>query len=154
MKRINCLLTGLLCFSMLCSAEAGAPAAGQASRAGTRSGKFQLQVFQGYRFQTGEIRKSGDDTDLSFTYQVRRLGMISYLQATHIKRFDTRPDPAALTRAEIAAWESYVAGPSAGYYVIQARSDRCYLLKLESFENQGKAASYWRMTFSWEEIAK
>jgi hypothetical protein len=154
-KRIGYLFPGLLCVSMLCSADPGSRPAGQSSAAGAAStGKFQLQVSQGYRFETGEIRKSGDGTDLSFTYQLRRLGVISYLQATRIKRFDTRPDTAALTRAEIAAWPDYVAGPSPGYYVIQGRSDRRYLLKLESFENQGKAAAYWRMTFSWEEIGR
>ncbi len=134
------LLALLLSLSILGTAE-------------TAASRFQLHISQGYRFDTGEVTKSGDDADLSFTYQLRRIGQISFLQAPHIKRFETRPQPGTLTPAEIATWDHSVAAPSPGYYVIQGRSPaHHYLLHLEKFENQGKAASRWELTFSWETL--
>ncbi|HWR51675.1 MAG TPA: hypothetical protein VN428_11245 [Bryobacteraceae bacterium] len=118
-----------------------------------RSGSFQLKVFQGFRFDDGSIGKSGSEMDLSFFYQMRRFGMISFLGASHIARFDERPAQGSITVAEVQAWDDSVAGPSPGYYALQARNGgKYYLLHLEKFENQGKAASYWLMSFSWEEF--
>lgn len=115
------------------------------------SGSFQLKIFQGYNFATRSVGKSGGTSDLSFTYQVRRIGMIGYLQAPKIKEFQS--PPSGLTASEFETWKDYVAGPSPDYYVIKAKDGRCYLLQLLKFENQGKAASYWLMTFHWQEIS-
>ncbi|HWQ53091.1 MAG TPA: hypothetical protein VN442_05365 [Bryobacteraceae bacterium] len=110
---------------------------------------FSLRIFEAYRISEGKVVKSGDKSaDISFYYQTRRMGMISYLGATKIKEFAVRPDPRSLTRAIVETWDDYVAGPAPGYYVIKGAEGRFYLVKLESFENQGKAASYWKMTFA------
>lgn len=97
----------------------------------------------------GKVVKSSDKTaDISFYYQTRRIGMISYLGAAKIRNFALRPDPHSVTRAAIETWDDYVAGPAPGYYVIKGSEGRFYLLKLESFESQGKAASHWKLTFA------
>lgn len=135
----------LISLSGLLATAAGALAA-------VRSGSFQLKVFEGFRFDQGSVGKSGSDMDLSFFYQMRRFGMISFLGADHIQRFDAKPAPRSITAAEIRSWDDSVAGPAPGYYVLQAHNGgKYYLVHLEKFENQGKAASYWLMSFSWEE---
>lgn len=112
---------------------------------------FQLKIFQGFRFANESVVKS-ESGDLSFTYQVRRFGMISYLSAKRIQYFEKAPEVASLRASEIAGWKDYVAGPSPGFYVVRTGDGKHYLLHLQKFENQGKAASYWLMTFAWEEI--
>ena len=109
---------------------------------------FQLKISEGYRFEERKVVESGAG-DLSFTYQGRNFGIISYLQAKKIKRFDSQPDPASLTRGEVESWEGYVAAPSSGYYVIRTSPGQFYLLHRRSFENQGKAASCWLMATFW-----
>lgn len=112
-----------------------------------------MKVFQGFRFDDGSIGKSGSEMDLSFFYQMRRFGMISFLGADHIQRFDDKPAQRSISAAEIRSWDDSVSGPAPGYYVLQAHNGgKYYLLHLENFENQGKAASYWLMSFSWEEF--
>ena len=110
---------------------------------------FSLKIFEAYRISDGKVVKSDDKSaDISFYYQRRRMAVISYLGAPKIKEFTARPDPKSLTRSAIETWEDYVAGPAPGYFVVKSPGGRYYLLKLESFENQGKAASYWKMTFA------
>ncbi|HVX68016.1 MAG TPA: hypothetical protein VHA11_15495 [Bryobacteraceae bacterium] len=118
------------------------------------SGSFTLQVFQGFHFPSSEVVKSGASTaDLNFTYQTRRAGMISYLGADKIRFFPTAPKPGSISAAEVAQWKDYVAGPEPGYYVLRAHSNgKLYLVQLISFENQGRAASSWRMQFNWQEF--
>lgn len=114
------------------------------------SGSFQLKIFEGYNFATRSVVKSGGTSDLSFTYQTRRLGMISYLSAPKIKQFET--PPSGLTAAQVESWKDYVAGPSPDYYVIKGKDGHYYQVRLLKFENQGEAASSWLMTFEWQEI--
>jgi hypothetical protein len=116
------------------------------------SGAFSLKIFEGYDFPKGAVVKSGSNADLSLTYQTRRIGMIGYLGAAKIKFFEAKPDVTRLTPREIDTWKDYEAGPAPGYYVIRARDGGVYLLHLESFENQGKAASYWKMNFRFEAV--
>jgi hypothetical protein len=117
---------------------------------GPDSGAFSLKIFEGYQFSPQAVVKSGSAADLSFTYQVRRMGMISYLGAAKIKYFESRPAAGSIGKREIESWEDYVAGPSPGFYVIRARDGAHYLVHLQTFENQGKAAAYWKMSFRWE----
>jgi hypothetical protein len=136
----------LISFSGLLATAAGALAA-------VRSGSFQLKVFHGFRFDDGSIGKSGSEMDLSFFYQMRRFGMISFLGADHIQRFDEKPAQRSIAAGDIQSWDDSVAGPEPGYYVLQAQNGgKYYLVNLEKFDNQGKAASYWLMSFSWEEF--
>jgi hypothetical protein len=123
--------------------------------AAASSGSFTLQIFQGYNFGSSEVVKSGTPTaDLNFTYQTRRIGMISYLGAEKIKFFPVAPAPGSISAADVAKWEDYVAGPGPGYYVLRAHSNgQLYLVQLVSFENQGRAASFWRMRFNRQEFA-
>lgn len=115
-------------------------------------GSFTLSIFEGFQFGTRQVVKSGTDTaDLSFTYQTRRIGFISYLGADKISFFESAPS--AVPSSEVNSWKDYVAGPEPGYYVLRARSDRkLYLVRLVEFANQGKAASYWKMRFEWQEF--
>lgn len=121
--------------------------------AAAQSGSFQLKIFQGFRFSDGATVESGKGADLSFYYQTRRMAIISYLGADKIKRFDAAPDPRSLTAAEVGSWNDYIPAPSPGYYVIRTKDGKYYLVNLQKFENQGKAASSWLMSFNWEEIA-
>jgi hypothetical protein len=113
-------------------------------------GTFTLKIFQGHNFSTGQVGESGTATaDLNFTYQTRRLGIISYLGAEKIKYFGK--DASAVSASGIEKWEDYEAGPAPGYYLIRARSDKhLYLVHMTEFLNQGKAASQWVATFEWE----
>jgi len=65
---------------------------------------FQLKIFQGFRFANESVVKS-ESGDLSFTYQVRRFGMISYLSAKRIQYFEKAPEVASLRASEIAGWK-------------------------------------------------
>lgn len=123
----------------------------QKAKGDAAGGSFQLKIFEGYDFPNQRVVASGSSAaDLSFYYQRRGIGIISYLGAAKIKQFQGRPP--GLSAGQIASWEHYVAGPSRGTYVIQSRAGRYYLVTLEKFENQGKAASYWLMSFTWEEL--
>ena len=51
--------------------------------------------FEGYQFSPQAVVKSGSTADLSFYFQRRRLGMISYLGAAKIKYFENKPAAAA-----------------------------------------------------------
>lgn len=154
MRFRSCLPAGAFALLLACAAVPVSSALpGAMAQPARKSGQFRLHVFEGYRLDTGAVGKSSSQQDLSFTYQVRASGMISYLGAAHIKRFDGRPSAGTLSAGDVAGWKDYVAGPDPGYYVIQARSSqRLYLLHLEKFENQGKAASYWLLTFTWESL--
>lgn len=125
---------------MLLACAAAAHAAG---------GSFELKIFQGFRFSDQKIVESGA-ADLSFFYQTRgRFGMISFLGAPKIQRFDTEAEAAAVRPAQVAAWDDSVAGPSPGWYVVRAKDGAMYTVHLRAFENQGRAASYWLMRFDW-----
>lgn len=120
--------------------------------AAAAGGTFTLSIFQGFHFARGQVVKSGTDTaDLSFTYQTRRIGFISYLGAEKISFFET--PPGNVSPSEVSGWKDYVAGPEPGYYVLRARSNqRLYLVRLVEFSDQGKTATYWRMRFDWQEL--
>ncbi|MBF0530079.1 MAG: hypothetical protein HQK55_12575, partial [Deltaproteobacteria bacterium] len=79
---------------------------------------------------------------------------LATLGAKKIKEFgQEKPDIKALSLQKVDAWQSYANAPAPGYYVVQGMDGRSlYLIKVISFKNQGKAASYWELTFSWEKI--
>jgi hypothetical protein len=118
-----------------------------------------LKVYKGYRFSDGAITKSGDKSaDVSFYVNMGRRNAYSFALATlgakKIKEFGKeKPNVKSLSLQLVDSWEHYVNAPSPGYYVVQgANGNSLYLIKVISFKNQGKASSYWELTFSWEEI--
>ncbi|MBC9786148.1 hypothetical protein H1S01_16915 [Heliobacterium chlorum] len=116
------------------------------------SGSFSLTIYKGYKFTSQEVVESGREADLNFIDSRSYTG-VANLTAKAIKEFDSRPEVSSITTQEMSSWKDYVLAPTPGYfYVAQANDGRSYLLTLKSFENQGKAMSYWQVTFDYEEI--
>jgi len=119
-----------------------------------------LKVYKAYRFSDGAVTKSGDKSaDVSFYVNMGRRNAYSFALATlgakKIREFGKEiPDFKSLSLQAVDSWEHYVNAPSPGYYVVQgADGNSLYLLKVISFKNQGKAAAYWELTFSWKKIS-
>lgn len=116
-----------------------------------------LKVYEGYRFSDKSVVKSDDKSaDISFYVNRGRAGSNSFalgaLGARKIKEFGKeKPDVSKITPADCAKWEHSVNAPSAGYYVVQSADEKeMYLLKVISFQNQGKASSFWKLNFTYE----
>lgn len=129
------------------------------SAAAAQPARATLGVYQGVRFADGTIVKSDDataDLKLYVNRGRRNAGAfaLAAIGAQKIKEFDTtRPDVSRITRAAAATWDDSVNAPSAGtWFVVQGRRGGLYLVRIESFENQGKAASYWKLTLTFEPI--
>ena len=118
-----------------------------------------LKVYQGYRFSDKTVTRSGDkQNDFSFYVNMGRQGARSFalgaLGGTKIKEFGReKPDAKSFTPQTISGWKTYANAPSPGYYVVQGADGKSlYLIEVISFKNQGKAAAYWELTFSWEKL--
>lgn len=118
-----------------------------------------LKVYEGYNFQRKAIIKSDDPAcDLSFYVNRGRSGAASFalgaLGAKRIKEFGAKkPAAADLAAQSMKDWKTYANAPSEGYYVIRAaQGESVYLIKVLDFKNQGKAASYWELRFTWEKL--
>ncbi len=111
---------------------------------------FHLSASQGFDFSTGRVVTGGNEADLTFTYRVRRTGVISYLSAPKIESF--RAIPAGLSPRQVEKWKGTVSTPSPGYYIIKSRSGRFYAVRLVSFEHPGNVAAKWKMSFDWQEL--
>lgn len=118
-----------------------------------------LKVYQGYNFIEKTITKNGaKNTDLSFYVNSGRQGSLSFalgaLGARRIKEFG-RNKPAAedISMPAVKNWKTYANAPEEGYYILQGKDEATlYLIKVLAFKNQGKAASLWELTFSWERL--
>ncbi|MCW2277585.1 copper amine oxidase N-terminal domain-containing protein [Heliophilum fasciatum] len=116
------------------------------------SGSFELTIYKGYIFSMQSVVESSENADLNFIDSRKYTG-VARLTAAQIKEFAEKPDTAAITAQEMSNWKDYVLGIAPDYYyIIRAKDGRCYRLKLKAFENQGKAMSYWRASFDYEEI--
>ncbi|HWQ55628.1 MAG TPA: IPT/TIG domain-containing protein [Bryobacteraceae bacterium] len=118
-------------------------------------GKASLKIYEGYRISDGQVVSSSDDTaDLTFYPVTRFYVPTPYLGAAErIKEFETKPDPSAISTAEIDSWKNSVEAPAGGYwYLVRSKAGRYYLFHCTSFDNQGKAQSYWQINFEWEEV--
>ncbi len=118
-----------------------------------------LKVYEGYNFSNSVVTKRDDKSaDVSFFVNQGRSGALSFalgaLGGKKIKEFGKeKPNVRALSPREVNGWKDYVNAPSPGYYaVLDASGKNLYLLNVLSFKNQGKAASYWELTFSWVKI--
>ena len=125
-------------------------ATGGSAQAGTVS----LGLYQGIQLADNMIVESKDSAaDLTVTPRYRGYVAYAALHAKKLHEYKERPDIARLTAADVEKFGELVFSPSPGYYyLVKANDNRYYLCKLEKFENQGKAATYWKLTFSWEEI--
>lgn len=111
---------------------------------------FSLRIFEAVRFPDGTVVKSGgQDPGIQFTYQMRRGMAFVYLGAEQIREFGN--SPARFRPADAAGWKDYILGPAPGYYGVVSRG-KAYLVHIESYENQGKAASYWKLNGTWEAL--
>lgn len=123
-----------------------------AGAAGADRGKFSLKAFQGYMFDRHEVVESSSKVDFTLTWQLR-VGVVTYLGAPKIKYFgETRPDIRHITKAEIETWKDYVLGVGLGYHVLRTPANKYYLVRVDSFKDLGKAPTFWRVDFSYEEI--
>ncbi|WP_425059354.1 hypothetical protein SCACP_40420 [Sporomusa carbonis] len=116
---------------------------------------FTLGIYQGVQLSENQVVES-KDAKADLTVSPRYKGYVAYavLQATKLKEFETRPDLSNLTTKDVENFKELVFAPAAGYYyLVKSKDNRYYLCKLESFENQGKAQSYWKLTFSSEELS-
>jgi len=127
------------------------------SRWSSASDTVTLKVYEGYKFASGTITKSGEKgADLSFYVNRGRAGAGSFalgaIGAKKIKEFGDKK-PETLSLQEASSWKDYANAPSGGYYgVLGADGKSLYLVKVLSFKNQGKAASFWELTFTWQKI--
>jgi hypothetical protein len=118
-----------------------------------------LKVYQGYKFSEKAVTKSGEKgADFSFFVNMGRSNAGSFALATlgakKIKEFGKeKPDAKTLTPEMVSAWKEYAGAPSPGNYVVQSADGKSlYLVTVLAFKNQGKAASFWELTFSWKKI--
>jgi hypothetical protein len=81
---------------------------------------------------------------------MRAMGPYVYLGAEKISQLTSAPTR-RFSAAETASWKDYVFGPEPGYFGVISKG-RHYLVRLETYENQGKAASLWKMNFSWQAL--
>lgn len=123
------------------------------------AGEISLKVYEGYRFSDRTLVKSDDKSaDISFYVNRGRANAFSFalgaVGANRIKEFGKdKPDVTKITLAECAKWDRSVNAPSPGYYVIlSADGKSLYLIKVSSFQNQGKAASFWKLNFSYTKV--
>ena len=129
------------------------------NRGGSTNGTFKLKVFQGFDIPNKRVIAYGDNSslvDFQFYFQQRVTGpypgLYVYLGASKICEFEN--EPTGISATQVDGWESWTVAPSPNkYYVIRARDRRYYLFHLLKYENQGKASSYWEMTFDWKEIS-
>ncbi len=113
---------------------------------------FQLKIYHGFDFSSSQVVKYNESTpaDIKFYRQTRNVGVYAYPGAAKIKEFDS-PSHRIIGNGD--GWNDYLFTPKTNrYYVIRSRDGCYYLLHLLKFENQGKAASYWQLTFEWKEI--
>jgi len=136
---------------------------GSSSSSGA-SNTFQLKIYQGYDFKNKRVIDYGNtpsSVDFKFYFQQRspisdldksRNGIYVYLGAPKIREFNTAPT--SLSSAQVNGWDNWTLYPVPGkYYVVKSRDGQYYLLHLLKYENQGKAAAYWLMTFEWKKIS-
>jgi membrane-associated protease RseP (regulator of RpoE activity) len=123
-----------------------------AGSAGSDRGKFSLKAFEGYMFDRHEVVESCSKVDFTLTWQLR-VGVVTYLGAPKIKFFgETRPDIRNITKAEIETWKDYVMGVGMSYHLLKTSGNKYYLVRVDSFKDLGKAPTFWRVDFSYEEI--
>lgn len=123
----------------------------QVTESKIKKGSFSLTIYKGYKFNQQTVVESGQDADVNFISHWKYA--MGTLTTNKIKEFESKPDISSITAQDMSDWKDYVIGPVPGnYYVIKGHNGKCYLLELTSFENQGKAMSYWKVTFNWQEI--
>jgi hypothetical protein len=118
------------------------------------AGTFTLRLYEGIQLSENQVVAS-KDAKADLTVSPRYRGYVAYaaLQATKLKEFKTKPDVSKLSARDIEECKELVFAPATGYYYLaKSKDNRYYLCKLDSFENQGRAQSYWKLTFISEEI--
>ncbi|MCL2157625.1 MAG: InlB B-repeat-containing protein [Methanobrevibacter sp.] len=125
------------------------------TQSSSQGNTFQLKIWQGYDFKNKRVIDYGnkpDLVDMQFYFQQRPNGIYVYLGASKIHEFNS--SPTNLKASQVEQWDDYTWAPSPGkYYAIRARDGSHYILHLLKYENQGKAHTYWKMTFDWKKIS-
>lgn len=112
-----------------------------------------LNANQGYDFVKHAVTKSGDlNADVSFAVNKRGGSAVGTLAAKKIKTLGADlPDATAFLGVQ--QWPGAVADPVPGYYAVQGHDGRSiYLVQLLAFENPGRSASNWHMSFTYERL--
>lgn len=130
----------LMGFSVL---FAGAPA--------NAENQVVLKANEGYDFAKHAVTKSGDiSADVLFA--LAKPGPVGELSARKIKNLGQNL-PSATAFMGVQQWPGSVANPMPGYYAVQGRDGRSiYLVQLLAFDNPGRSASSWHMSFTWERL--
>lgn len=126
---------------------------------GFASNPVMLKVYEGFKFSNGTVTKSDDKkADITFYVNHGRQNAYSFalgvIGASKIKDFGkTKPYVKTFSNNEVSGWKQYANAPSPGYYVVLGADGKSYyLINVVSFKNQGKAASYWNLNFTWEKL--
>ena len=130
----------LMAFSLLL---AGAPA--------NAENQVVLKAFEGYDFAKHAVTKSGDiNADVLFA--VAKPGPVGAISAKRIKNLG-QDLPSAAAFLGVQQWPGSVSNPMPGYYAVQGHDGRSiYLVQLLAFDNPGRSASDWHMSFTWERL--
>lgn len=132
----------LVGFSLL---FAGAPA--------SASNEVILKAHEGYSFAKHTVTKDGDtNADVAFAIGKQPDGAVGAISAKKIKNLGSGlPDATAFMGVQ--QWPGAVNNPVPGFYAVQGRDGRSiYLVQLLSYDNYGRSASRWQMSFTWERL--
>lgn len=112
-----------------------------------------LKANEGYDFARHAVIKSGDvNADVSFAIAKQPSGPVAALSAKKIKNLGGGlPDATAFMGVQ--QWPGAVSNPVPGYYAVQGHDGRSiYLVQLLAFDNPGKSAANWHMSFTYERL--
>jgi hypothetical protein len=112
-----------------------------------------LKANEGYDFVKHAVIKSGNmNADVSFAVNKQAGGAVAALSAKKIKNLGSDlPDATAFMGVQ--QWPGAVANPAPGYYAVQGHDGRSiYLVQLLAFDNPGKMATNWHMSFTYERL--
>lgn len=112
-----------------------------------------LKAHEGYSFAKHTVTKDVDtNADVAFAIGKVPDGAVGAISAKKIKNLGSGlPDAAAFMSMQ--QWPGTVNNPMPGFYAVQGRDGRSiYLVQLLSYDNPGRSASRWQMSFTWERL--
>ena len=112
-----------------------------------------LKAHEGYSFAKHTVTKDVDtNADVAFAVGKVPDGAVGVISAKKIKNLGSDL-PGAAAFMGVQQWPGAVNNPMPGYYAVQGRDGRSiYLVQLLSYDNPGRSASHWQMSFTWERL--
>ena len=112
-----------------------------------------LKAHEGYSFAKHAVTKDVDaNADVAFAIGKQPDGAVGAISAKKIKNLGSGlPDATAFMGVQ--QWPAAVNSPTPGYYAVQGKDGRSiYLVQVLSYDNPGRSASHWQMSFTWERL--